>query len=36
MDELLIRPVDANIISKAADGKVMINNHILYSSKPAK
>lgn len=29
MDELQIRPVDATIISKSADGKVMVNNHLM-------
>lgn len=29
MDELLLRPVDALIISKSVDGKVLVNNHLL-------
>ena len=28
MDELMLRPADAVIISKAADGSVMVNNHL--------
>jgi hypothetical protein len=28
MDELQLRPADALIISKSADGKVMVNNHL--------
>ena len=28
MDEILLRPSDALIISKAADGSVMVNNHL--------
>jgi len=28
MDEMMLRPADAVIISKAADGKVMVNNHL--------
>jgi hypothetical protein len=28
MDEMQIRPVDATIISKSADGKVLVNNHL--------
>ena len=30
IDELMIRPVDATIISKSKDGAVMVNNHFLY------
>ena len=29
MDEILLRPADAVIISKAGDGAVMVNNHLL-------
>ncbi len=29
MDELLLRPVDALIISRSADGAIMVNNHLL-------
>lgn len=28
MDELMLRPADAVIISKSADGKTMVNNHL--------
>jgi hypothetical protein len=28
MDEIMLRPADAVIISKSADGKVMVNNHL--------
>ena len=30
MDELLLRPADAVIISKSKDGKVMVNNHLFF------
>jgi hypothetical protein len=29
LDEILLRPVDATIISKSGNGKVMVNNHLL-------
>ena len=32
-DELLLRPADAVIISKAKDGRVMINNHFFRGGK---
>jgi len=32
MDELLLRPADAVIISKASDGRVLVNNHLLDGS----
>ncbi|MGN6568483.1 MAG: hypothetical protein ACTHJ0_11050, partial [Flavipsychrobacter sp.] len=28
LDEMMMRPADAVIISKTADGKAMVNNHI--------
>ena len=33
MDEMLLRPADALVISKAADGSIMVNNHLLKSVK---
>ena len=36
MDELLIRPADALIISRAADGRTMANNHLLPSVQTGK
>jgi len=32
MDELMLRPADAVIISKATDGKLMVNNHLIHNS----
>ncbi len=36
LDELMIRPANATVISKSADGKVLVNNHLvnLQSPKP--
>ena len=36
MDELLLRPVDALIISKDDRGNVMVNNHLFQAGLPAK
>jgi len=33
MDEMLLRPADALIISKAADGSVLVNNHLFKTEK---
>jgi len=33
MDELLLMPADALIISKAADGRIMVNNHLFKAGK---
>ncbi len=33
MDELQLRPADAIIISKGADGRVMVNNHVFKTAK---
>jgi hypothetical protein len=32
MDEMLLRPADAVIISKAKDGKILVNNHELIGN----
>lgn len=33
MDEMLLRPADALVISRAADGSVMVNNHLFKTVK---
>ena len=33
MDEVMLRPSDAVIVSRAADGSVMVNNHLLNEAK---
>jgi len=32
MDEMMLKPADALIISKAADGSVMVNNHLFFGT----